>query len=119
MDQQNSSKLNIGLALSGGGARGCAHIGVIKALEEEGIHCSSISGTSAGAIVGALYAAGKTPEDMLRFVKDASIFKIFKVTIPDRGLHEINLPKRTPEPSSSIRIPSKACSESFILRFPT
>jgi NTE family protein len=89
MDQQNSSKLNIGLALSGGGARGCAHIGVIKALEEEGIHCSSISGTSAGAIVGALYAAGLTPEDMLRFVKDASIFKIFKVTIPDRGFTKL------------------------------
>lgn len=89
MNQDNTKKLNIGLALSGGGARGCAHIGVIKALEEEGIHCSLISGTSAGAIVGALYAAGLSPEDMLSFVKDASIFKIFKVTIPDRGFTKL------------------------------
>lgn len=89
MNQVDKSKINIGLALSGGGARGCAHIGVIKALEEEGIYCSLISGTSAGAIVGALYAAGLSPDDMVRFVKDASIFKIFKMTIPDRGFTKL------------------------------
>ena len=50
--------MTIGLVLSGGGARGAAHIGVIKALEEHGIFPTHIAGTSAGAIVGGLYAAG-------------------------------------------------------------
>ncbi|MDE6854178.1 MAG: patatin-like phospholipase family protein [Muribaculaceae bacterium] len=55
----------IGLVLSGGGAKGIAHIGVIKALEENGIPIDCITGTSMGAIVGALYAAGYSPEDMM------------------------------------------------------
>ncbi len=89
MEDKTDKKLNIGLALSGGGARGCAHIGVIQALEENGIRCNLLSGTSAGAIVGALYAAGYSPSEMLDFVRDASIFKIFKVTIPDRGFTKL------------------------------
>jgi len=89
MEKGISKKLNIGLALSGGGARGCAHIGVIKALEEEGVRPDLLSGTSAGAIVAALYAAGLSPDDMVDFVKDASIFKIFKMTIPDRGFTKL------------------------------
>ncbi len=48
----------IGLALSGGGARGIAHIGVIEVLEENGIHIKRIAGTSMGSVVGGLYAAG-------------------------------------------------------------
>lgn len=51
----------IGLALSGGGAKGIAHLGVFKALEERGIVVDHISGVSAGAIMGALYADGNTP----------------------------------------------------------
>ncbi len=89
MNKIASQKLKIGLALSGGGARGCAHIGVLQALEEQNIDCKIISGTSAGAIIGALYASGLSPKDMLGFVKDASIFKIFKVTIPDRGFTKL------------------------------
>ena len=54
----------VGLVLSGGGAKGAAHIGVIKALEENGIPIDYITGTSAGAIVGSLYAMGYTPEEM-------------------------------------------------------
>ncbi len=67
--------MNIGLVLSGGGARGAAHIGVIKALEENGIFPTHISGTSAGAIVGALYAAGVSWSEMLNFFKTISIFQ--------------------------------------------
>lgn len=52
-------KKSVGLALGGGGARGCAHIGVIKALEEAGIEISYIAGTSIGALVGGVYASGK------------------------------------------------------------
>jgi len=54
----------IGLALSGGGARGLAHVGVIEVLEEAGIPIAAIAGTSMGAYVGALYAAGCGPSDL-------------------------------------------------------
>lgn len=54
----------VGLVLSGGGAKGLAHIGILKALEEEGIPVDYISGTSMGGIVGGLYAAGYSPWDM-------------------------------------------------------
>ncbi|MCJ7800776.1 MAG: patatin-like phospholipase family protein [Candidatus Marinimicrobia bacterium] len=56
------SKLKIGLALGGGGARGAAHIGVLKVLHNNGVIPDVIGGTSAGAIVGAMYAATKDPE---------------------------------------------------------
>lgn len=65
---------NIGLVLSGGGHRGAAHIGAIKALEEHGIYPNIISGTSAGAMVGALYAADHSYETMLDFFKKVKIF---------------------------------------------
>lgn len=55
---------SVGVVLSGGGAKGLYHIGVLKALEEEGIPVDYISGTSMGAIIGSLYAAGYTPEYM-------------------------------------------------------
>ena len=48
----------IGLVLSGGAARGLAHVGVLKALEEQGIHIDAIAGTSMGAVIGGLYASG-------------------------------------------------------------
>ncbi|UCE17566.1 MAG: BamA/TamA family outer membrane protein [Gemmatimonadota bacterium] len=56
----------VGLALSGGGARGLAHIGVLKALEEAGIQVDMIAGTSMGSIVGGLYAAGYSAEELER-----------------------------------------------------
>ncbi|MDR3251384.1 MAG: patatin-like phospholipase family protein [Tannerella sp.] len=58
----------VGLVLSGGGARGAAHIGVIKALEENNIPIDYITGTSIGAIVGSLYAMGYTPDEMLELI---------------------------------------------------
>ena len=54
----------VALVLSGGGARGAAHIGVIRALEEQHIPIDYIAGTSIGAIVGALYASGYTPDEI-------------------------------------------------------
>lgn|SRR5690554_4253684 len=65
---------NIGLVLSGGGARGAAHIGALKAFEEYGISPTHISGTSIGAIVGALYAADVHWTEILKFFKTTSIF---------------------------------------------
>ncbi len=58
----------VGLVLSGGGARGIAHIGVIKALEENNIPIDFISGTSIGALVGSLYAMGYSPKQMEEIV---------------------------------------------------
>ena len=58
--------MKIGLALAGGGIRGAAHIGVIQALEENGISLYGIGGTSIGSMVAALYAMGCSPEEMLR-----------------------------------------------------
>jgi len=58
----------VGIVLSGGGARGAAHIGVIKALEENNIPIDYITGTSAGAIVGSMYAMGYTPDEILELM---------------------------------------------------
>lgn len=63
------SAQKVGLVLSGGGARGLAHIGVIKALEDNNIPIDYISGTSMGAIVGALYSMGYTPDEMIEKIK--------------------------------------------------
>lgn len=68
-------KHQYGLTLSGGGVRGLAHVGVIKALEERGIEPTILSGASAGAIVGALYAKGYSSEDMLDFFHSTEIFR--------------------------------------------
>lgn len=56
--------MNLGLVLSGGGVKGAAHIGVLKALEEENIKISCISGTSSGSIVASLYSCGYTPNEI-------------------------------------------------------
>jgi NTE family protein len=64
--------LKIGLVLSGGGARGIAHIGVLQGLEEIGIKPDLISAVSSGALVGVVYAAGYTPAKILEIVKEYS-----------------------------------------------
>jgi NTE family protein len=75
-----------GLVLSGGGARGIAHIGVLKALEEMDIRFDRISGTSAGSIVGALYACGHTPDQIFELVKNLSIFRSVRPAFAWTGL---------------------------------
>jgi len=69
-------KNEIGLVLSGGGYRGVAHAGAIKALEEFNIVPDCISGTSAGALAGALYAANYSPEEILAVFKKVKIFGV-------------------------------------------
>jgi len=64
----------VGLVLSGGGLRGVGHLGAIKALEEHGFRPSAISGCSAGAIIGAFYAAGHTVDEMLSIVQHNDLF---------------------------------------------
>ena len=61
--------MKLGLALAGGGVKGAAHIGVIQALEENGIKVEALAGTSIGSIVASLYAMGYTTEKMLEIFK--------------------------------------------------
>ena len=74
---------SVGLVLSGGGAKGLSHIGVIKALEENNIPIDYISGTSMGAIVGGLYAIGLSPDEMLYILK-SDAFNSWYRGIPER-----------------------------------
>jgi NTE family protein len=85
-----SKKYEYGLVLSGGGARGFAHIGAIKALHENGIRPEIISGVSAGAIVGAFYADGHEPEEILTFFSGTGLFRFFQMQLPKRGLFRIS-----------------------------
>lgn len=64
-----SRKTKLGLALGGGGCRGVGHIGALKAFEELGIKFDYVAGTSAGSIVGSLYALGKSADEMIEIVK--------------------------------------------------
>ena len=81
---------NIGLVLSGGGARGFAHLGVLHALNERGIYPDVISGTSAGAIIGALYADGLTPGEILKLMEGSSRLDFMRPALPREGLLQIN-----------------------------
>ena len=76
----------IGIVLSGGGTRGVAHVGVLRALGEHGIFPERIAGTSAGAVVGALYAASYSPEEMLEFFVRKNPFRLSKVAISKPGI---------------------------------
>ncbi len=78
-------KYQTGLVLSGGGSRGFAHIGALKALEEAGIQADVISGTSVGSIVGAMYADGYTADRMLEVFKKHSILKLSRLSLSHRG----------------------------------
>ena len=69
--------MNITLAMSGGGVKGFAHIGVLRALEQEGFHIRGIAGTSAGGLVGALYAAGYSPDEMEERLRDIDQGNLF------------------------------------------
>ena len=79
-------KYHLGLALSGGGIRGFSHIGALKALEEHGLKPDLISGVSAGAVVGAFYADGFSPDEIHELLKDKEFFDISQVVFPKDGL---------------------------------
>jgi len=73
-----NKKVKIALALGGGATRGIAHIGVIKAFEENNIHFDFVAGTSAGSLIGSVYASGKTPDEMIKIAKSVSVKDIRK-----------------------------------------
>jgi NTE family protein len=78
----------VAVVLSGGGAKGIAHIGVLQALEENGIPVDYIAGTSIGAIVGGLYAAGYSPKEMMEIVRSDEFIAAARGRIEDKyGLY--------------------------------
>lgn len=79
-------KHKIGIALSGGGVRGMAHAGALQALDELNIKVNIISGTSSGAIIGVLYAAGVKPCDMIDIVKKSKLFNFTGLSFDFKGL---------------------------------
>jgi NTE family protein len=81
-----SYKFKLGIALSGGGVKGFAHAGALKAIEEFGIRPEIISGTSAGAIVGAMYASGLPPEKIIEIFRNRYINNFIEFTLPKAGL---------------------------------
>jgi NTE family protein len=78
-----------GIALSGGGARGILHIGVLEALRKYGIHPEVVSGTSMGALVGAFYASGMEPLQILDLVKSSKLHRMINWKIPANGLLDL------------------------------
>ena len=86
----------IGLALGSGGVRGLAHIGVLQVLEREGVHIDYIGGSSIGAIIGALYASGKTVAEIEHLAKTIDWRELLKLADPvlARGLFRGNKLKK-------------------------
>ena len=74
--QQKQPK--VGLVLSGGGAKGFAHIAVLKEIDKAGIHLDYIGGTSMGAIIGGMYAAGFTAVQIEDLVKDIDFMNLLR-----------------------------------------
>jgi len=103
--------MKTGLALSGGGARGISHLGVLRALDEFGVHLDYISGTSTGALIGALYAYGLPPEKILEVIINTKFFSSLRPAwtwtglVNLDGLRELIL-KLMPENSfDALKIP--------------
>lgn len=86
----DGEKYKTGLVLSGGGARGFAHLGVLQALNETRISPDVISGASAGAIAGALYCDGYSPKEALKIMKSESRLNYLRPTMPRYGLLQIS-----------------------------
>lgn len=80
----------LGIALSGGGARGFAHAGALKAIEEAGLRPDIIAGVSAGSVVSVLYAAGIKPDEMIKLFSEVKIRDLCEFSALSGGLFKIN-----------------------------
>ena len=87
-EETNHKTYKLGLALSGGGAKGFAHIGVFKLLEECGLKPDIIVGTSAGALMGALFADGYTPDEIKDLFTGREFSEFAQLQIPKSGLFD-------------------------------
>lgn len=93
-----SSAQKVGLVLSGGGAKGMTHIGIIRALEENNIPIDYITGTSMGAIVGSLYAMGYSPDDIEKMIKSPDFKKWYSSGgIEEEYMYYFKMNPPTPE----------------------
>ncbi len=100
----------IGICLSGGGARGIVHLGVLQALDEAKIPIDRISGTSAGAIVGAFYSAGHSPRRIYEIVENERILQWLRPAVSLKGLLDIRLTQKAlakylPDTFEKLNIP--------------
>ena len=109
--ERPKEKYRVGIALSGGGARGILHIGILEALLKNGIVPQIVSGTSIGAFVGVLYAAGMEPLQILEVVKSSKMHKLINWKVPSGGLLDMKkmllvLQKHIPEDDfAALKIP--------------
>ncbi len=94
--QNSEESQSVGLVLSGGGAKGIAHIGVIQALEDNNIPIDYITGTSMGSIVGGLYACGYTPAEMMELIKSAGFARWSTGQIDPALTYRFSQPEQTP-----------------------
>lgn len=108
-------KHNLGIVLSGGSVRGAGHIGFLKRLEELGQRPDIIAGTSAGAMIGAFYAAGKSSVEMLDFFLSTPMFRYkslnpLKAGIFDTEKYELYFRKYLPDTFEELEIPLIICA---------
>ena len=87
----------VGLVLSGGGAKGLTHIGIIRALEENNIPIDYITGTSMGAIVGSLYAMGYSPDDMEILLKSEEFKRWYSGEVEEEYMYYFKKNQPTPD----------------------
>lgn len=112
-------KKKIGIVLSGGGIRGIAHLGILKALTNAGIRFSQISGTSAGSIAGAFYAAGIDPEKALEIIIKTNLLRYLRPALGSLGLINIEninkiLKDYFPDDKiENLKIPLTICTTNF------
>ncbi len=90
-----AKKYKYGLVLSGGGTRGFAHLGAIKALEENRIKPEIVSGVSAGSIIGAFYADGQEPEKIMDTLISKKLLAFVNIIFPKKGLLKMTGFERT------------------------
>lgn len=95
------SAQRVGLVLSGGGAKGLAHIGMLQALEENGIPIDYVTGTSIGAIIGGFYAMGYSPSDMMELFKSPTFVNWMNGTVEKEYVNYFRQPDPTPDILSS------------------
>ncbi|HVU94132.1 MAG TPA: patatin-like phospholipase family protein [Puia sp.] len=86
-----------GIVLSGGGARAIAHLGVLRALEEQDFHPAALAGSSAGALIAALYASGLSPEKIKDLFQDSAYFGVFHLLFGRPGLFDMRAMRSTLE----------------------
>lgn len=102
INKKNSSP-KIALVLSGGGAKGAGHVGVLKVLEKYNVPIDMIIGTSAGSIVGAMYSIGYSPKEIENYLLTQDFEKLFSNS-PDRSLKNITQKIKEPKGSLSVSI---------------